>query len=103
MGSVYLAERTDGEINLRAAIKFVRAVGSATFHQRFFRERQILAGLNHPGIARLLDAGHTASAQPYLVMEYVDGIPIDRFAASLRLRDKLLLFLKVCDAVSYLH
>ena len=103
MGSVYLAERTDGEVNLRVAIKFVRGPETLAFHQRFFRERQILAGLSHPGIARLLDAGHTAAGQPYLVMEYVDGSPIDQFAAPLRLRDKLTLFLKVCDAVSYLH
>jgi serine/threonine protein kinase len=98
MGSVYLAQRTDGEVELRVAIKFVRG-----FHDRFLQERQILASLNHPGIARILDAGHTELGQPYLVMEYVDGIPIDIYARNLPLREKLQLFLLVCDAISYSH
>jgi serine/threonine protein kinase len=98
MGSVFLAQRTDGEVDLHVAIKFVRG-----FHARFLQERQILASLNHPGIARLLDAGHTELGQPYLVMEYVDGIPIDVYCRKLPLRDKLNLFLLVCDAISYSH
>jgi serine/threonine protein kinase len=98
MGSVYLAQRTDGEVELRVAIKFV-----AGFHERFRQERQILASLNHPGIARLLDAGHTELGQPYLVMEYVDGIPIDDYSRNLPLREKLNLFLQVSDAISYSH
>jgi serine/threonine protein kinase len=98
MGSVYLAQRTDGEVELRVAIKFV-----AGFHDRFLQERQILASLNHPGIARLLDAGHTELGQPYLVMEYVEGIPIDDYSRNLPLREKLNLFLQVCDAISYSH
>ena len=104
MGSVYLAERADGEVEHRVAIKLLRFGGrEGAFRDRFLRERQILATLNHPGIARLLDAGHTNDGQPYLVMDYIDGIPIDVYAASLDLRGKLVLFLKVCDAVSYAH
>jgi serine/threonine protein kinase len=104
MGAVYLAERADGEVEQRVAIKFLRYYsGEPTFRDRFLRERQILAALNHPGIARLLDAGHTSDAQPYLVMEYIDGQPIDVYAARCDLRAKLRLFLRVCEAVSYAH
>jgi tetratricopeptide (TPR) repeat protein len=104
MGSVYLAERDDGEVEQRAAIKFLRFGGDGPgFRERFLRERQILATLNHPGIARLLDAGHTAEGQPYLVMEYVEGEPIDVYAGRLDLPGRLNLFLQVCDAVSYAH
>lgn len=75
MGSVYLAQRKDGEVDLRVAVKLIRGpYASRSFRERFLRERQILASLNHPGITRLLDAGHTKSGQPYPVMEYVDGI-----------------------------
>ena len=73
------------------------------FHERFLRERRILASLNHPGIARLLDAGHTADGQPYLVMEFIDGVAIDTYCAQLDLRGILKLFLAVCEAVSYAH
>ncbi len=104
MGAVFLAQRTDGEVEQQVAIKFVRnAAEEPAFRDRFLRERQILASLNHPGIARLLDAGHTAGGQPYLVMEYVDGIPIDVYSATLDLREKLRLFLRVCDGISYAH
>jgi tRNA A-37 threonylcarbamoyl transferase component Bud32 len=104
MGAVFLAKRTDGEVEQRVAIKFVRnASEEPAFRDRFLRERQILASLSHPGIARLLDAGHTSAGQPYLVMEYVDGIPIDVYAEALDLRGKLRLFLLVCDAISYAH
>src|SRR5580704_5429124 len=104
MGSVHLAQRKDGEVDLQVAIKLIR--GSAShllFLDRFLRERQILASLNHPGITRLLDAGHAKSGQPYLVMEYVDGTPIDVYSRSLPLEAKLRLFLLVCDAIAYLH
>jgi serine/threonine protein kinase len=104
MGAVFLAKRADGEVEQRVAIKFVRsAAEETTFRDRFLRERQILASLSHPGIARLLDAGHTAGGQPYLVMEYIDGTPIDVYAETLDLRGKLRLFLLVCDAISYAH
>jgi tetratricopeptide (TPR) repeat protein len=104
MGFVHLAQRKDGEVDLQVAIKLIRGPAShLLFRDRFLRERQILASLNHPGIARLLDAGHTKSGQPYLVMEYVDGTPIDVYSRSLPLEAKLRLFLLVCDAIAYLH
>ena len=104
MGSVYLAERSDGEVRQQVAIKFLHTGGDEpSRHARFLRERQILAGLNHSGIARLLDAGHTPDGQPYLVMEYVDGTAIDVYARRLQLRDRLRLFVSVCDAVAHAH
>jgi serine/threonine protein kinase len=103
MGDVYLAERADGEVEHKAAIKFLRG-GSLlpSLRSRFLRERQILAGLNHPGIARLLDVGHK-NGHPYLVMEYVPGARIDEYAAQHEPLEILELFLKVCEAVSYAH
>jgi serine/threonine protein kinase len=74
-----------------------------SFQIRFMQERQILAGLQHPGIARLLDAGGTAKGRPYLVLDYVDGVPIDVYCRKLDLRSKLRLFLPLCDAVAYAH
>lgn len=104
MGAVYLAERIDGEVEQRVAIKVVRSRADLpAFHERFLRERRILASLNHPGIARLLDAGHTVDGQPYLVMEFIDGVAIDTYCAPLDLRAILKLFLAVCEAVSYAH
>jgi serine/threonine protein kinase len=104
MGAVFLAQRTDGEVEQRVAIKFVRTdAEEPAFRDRFLRERQILASLSHPGIARLLDAGHTTRGQPYLVMEYIDGTPIDVYSQDFDLRAKLRLFLLVCEAVSYAH
>jgi serine/threonine protein kinase/tetratricopeptide (TPR) repeat protein len=103
MGAVYLAERADGEVEQQVAIKFLRAGSDLpSFRARFLKERQILASLNHAGIARLLDAGHS-SGQPYLVMEYVDGIRIDQYVAGQETAEILELFLRVCDAVSYAH
>lgn len=104
MSAVYLAERADGEVTQNVAIKLLRyGSDEPAFRDRFLRERQILASLNHHGIARLLDAGHTPDGQPYLVMEYIDGTPIDAAAGRLDLRAKLELFLAACDAVSYAH
>jgi len=104
MGSVYLAERVDGEIRQRVAVKLLRpGADHPQLRQRFLAERQILATLSHPNIARLLDAGHRDDGQPYLVMEHVEGKTIDAYTAGLGLRDKVTLFLKVCAAVSYLH
>jgi len=104
MGAVYLGERTDGEIQQQVAVKLLRAgADRPAWRDRFLRERQLLADLNHPSIARLLDAGHTSDGRPYLVMEYVDGVPIDTYAADLDLRQQLLLFLRVCDGVSHAH
>jgi len=104
MGAVYLAERTDGEVEQQVAIKVVRdASGLPVFHRRFLEERRILASLNHPGIARLLDAGHTGDGEPYLVMEYIDGDTIEAYCSALDLNAVLNLFLLVCEAVSYAH
>jgi serine/threonine protein kinase len=104
MGSVYLAKRVDGEVTHRAAIKLLRPGSDApAARQRFQQERQILATLSHRNIARLLDAGHREDGQPYLVMEYVEGKPITEYASDLDVRQKITLFLKVCDAVGYLH
>ncbi|MCC6862806.1 MAG: protein kinase [Bryobacterales bacterium] len=104
MGAVYLAERCDGEIEQRVAVKFLRADADCPeWRAHFLRERQLLAYLNHSSIARLLDAGHTVDGRPYLVMEYVDGTPIDEYAAPLDLRARLRLFLQVCEGVSHAH
>lgn len=102
MGSVYLAERSDGEIEQQVAVKLLRADEPA-WRERFLRERQLLANLNHPAIARLLDAGHTDDGRPYFVMEYVDGVAIDVFCQNLDFAAKLGLFLRVCEAVSHAH
>jgi tetratricopeptide (TPR) repeat protein len=101
MGTVFLATREGGDFTQRVAIKLVR--GGESLVQRFRQERQILAGLDHPNIARLVDGGTTADGLPYLVMEYVDGTPIDAFARALPLAEKLRLFLQLCDAVQYAH
>ena len=75
----------------------------AVWHNRFLRERQVLASLNHPSIVHVIDAGHTRDSRPYLVMEYVEGVPIDMYCAGLAIRDQLQLFVRVCDAVSHAH
>jgi tetratricopeptide (TPR) repeat protein/predicted Ser/Thr protein kinase len=104
MGAVYLAERVDGEVCQRVAVKLLRFdTAGLGERQRFLSERQILASLSHPNIARLLDAGHRDDGQPYLVMEYIEGKPIDLYAHDLTVRQKIVLFIKVCGAVSYLH
>ena len=104
MGAVYLAERRDGELEQKVAIKLLRAdADRPAWRDRFLRERQLLAYLNHPSIAHLLDAGRTDDGRPYLVMEYVEGVTIDEYAAPLDLRDKLQLFLRVCEGVSHAH
>jgi serine/threonine protein kinase len=104
MGAVYLGERSDGEIQQRVAVKLLRAgADRPAWRDRFLRERQLLAWLNHPAIARLLDAGHLPGGQPYLVMEYVDGVTIDAWCEGRDLRDILTLFLRVCDGVSHAH
>jgi tRNA A-37 threonylcarbamoyl transferase component Bud32/tetratricopeptide (TPR) repeat protein len=104
MGAVYLAERVDGEVSQRVAVKLLRFDSAdSRERQRFLSERQILANLSHPNIACLLDAGHRDDGQPYLVMEYVEGQPIDVYTNHLTVRQKIALFIKVCAAVSYLH
>jgi serine/threonine-protein kinase len=106
IGAVYLAERCVDGVTLRSALKVLapHAV-DASFVERFHREQQHLAALDHPNITRLLDAGWSANGQPYLVMEYVDGVHFDDYCdrRGLPLVDRLRLFLKVCDAVSNAH
>ena len=106
MGAVYLAIRTDGEFEQKVAVKFLRqAFSSPAARQRFLRERQILASLRHPFIAQLIDGGTTDDGTPYLVMEYVAGTPLTRYAAEnqISLERKLDLFRKICAAVSFAH
>ncbi len=107
MGVVYLAERADGAYQQQVALKLL-APGSLPDEESLLRlklERQILARLNHPNIARLLDGGTTEHGAPYLVMEYVEGERIDRWCRTqgLDLQARVALFLKVCTAVSYAH
>jgi len=106
MGAVFLAERVDGAFRHEAAIKLVRTGWDhAELLDRFRRERQILASLNHPHIARLLDGGASESGEPYLVLEYVQGVPIGDYCDRERLSvaARLKLYLDVCSAVAYAH
>lgn len=103
MGVVYLASRVDGEVRQRVAVKLLPPGWTEVQRERFLRERNILAALTHPNIAHLLDAGHLPDGQPYLVMEYVRGQPIDVYCQALTVRQKVQLILEVCDAVAYLH
>ena len=105
MGAVYLAERADGHFDQRAAIKLIRGIPLPETFVHFARERQILATLQHPNIARLLDGGATPGGQPYFVMEYVDGVPVDRYCREqgLDLEARLGLFVEVCKAVEFAH
>jgi serine/threonine protein kinase len=105
-GQVFRARRADGQYQSEVAIKLVPAAfASPAVERRFAAERQILAGLVHPSIARLLDCGTTADKVPYLVMELVEGQPIDGYckANQLSIESRLRLFESVCDAVSYAH
>jgi tRNA A-37 threonylcarbamoyl transferase component Bud32/tetratricopeptide (TPR) repeat protein len=104
MGTVYVADRVDSEITHRVAVKLLRpGMDDPHLRGRFLAERQILASLSHPNIARLIDAGHRENGQPYLVMEYVEGKPIDVYTNTFSIRHKIALFRKVCVAVGYLH
>ncbi|WP_405235623.1 protein kinase domain-containing protein [Lentisalinibacter orientalis] len=106
MGAVYLAERRTEEFKQRVAIKFVRgAMLARELVKRFDAERKILAGLNHPYIAALIDGGRTSDGIPYLVMEYVEGLPIDEYcdARRLGLRERIRLLQKVATAVQAAH
>lgn len=106
MGAIYLAERSDAEIEKRAAVKIIkRGMDTDAILRRFRNERQILANLEHPNIAHLLDAGTTVDALPFFVMEYIDGMPIDEYCQTNNLSEteRLELFRKVCAAVSFAH
>ncbi|MEO8622229.1 MAG: serine/threonine-protein kinase [bacterium] len=106
MGAVYEAERADATYVKRVAIKLIRDdVGGEDVARRFARERAILAGLEHPNISRMLDGGTLDDGREYLVMEFVDGVPITTYCAARNadVRDRLELFLQVCDAVHFSH
>jgi len=106
MGTVYLAARADEQFQKRVALKIIRSgADSAEVVRHFKRERQILAGLDHPNIAKLLDGGATEDGLPYLVMEYIEGQPLLSYCDSLSLPipERLKLFQAVCAAVQYAH
>lgn len=102
MGEVYLVERADGEYRQQAALKLMRPLAAA-YWDRFQTERQILAELDHPGVARLLDGGLSADGRPFMVLEHVDGVSIDVWAArnGADVRRKVALILEVCEAVAH--
>jgi eukaryotic-like serine/threonine-protein kinase len=106
MGSVFKAVRADDEYQKEVAIKLIRSeLANDVIAQRFRAERQILASLDHPNIARLIDGGRGESGEPYFVMEYVSGFPIDTYCEmkSLALNERLKLFRDVCAAVHFAH
>ena len=106
MGTVFLAERADGQFEKQVAIKILnRGADTAEILRRFRAERQILAKLDHPNIARLLDAGTTDDGLPYFIMDYIVGAPVTRFAVAQELstHQRLELFLRICAAVEFAH
>ncbi len=106
MGTVYLAQQVDGELNRRVALKLIkRGMDTEAVVHRFRHERDVLAGLQHPNIARLLDGGTTPDGLPYFAMAYIEGEPIDAYCTRLKLdvRGRLRLFQTVCTAVQYAH
>ncbi len=106
MGSVFLAERADGQFEQKVALKLIKpGMNSSEIIKRFQFERQILAGLQHPNIARLLDGGLTEENLPYFTMEYVEGENIDEYCNknNLSINERLKLFEKVCNAIQYAH
>jgi len=106
MGVVYLAERADGQFRKKLALKLVkRGLDTDEILHRFRHERQILASLEHPNIARLYDGGASEDGRPYLVMEYIEGEPITEYCDRRRLtvEDRLRLFLTVCEGVQFAH
>ena len=105
MGTVYLAERADGQHRWQVAIKLLQHGFHPQDLRRFTAEQQILARLEHPNIARLLDAGTSDDGLPYLIMEYVDGKPVTDYCDTVRLgtSDRLALFATICEAVQFAH
>jgi len=106
MGAVFLAERADGGFEQQVALKIIRGgVASGQIVRRFESERQILAGLHHPNIARLLDGGLSTDGRPYFAMEFVDGVPLDRYCeqAACSVEERVRLVRDVCTAVQYAH
>jgi serine/threonine-protein kinase len=106
MSAVYLAVRADDQYQKRVAIKLIkRGMDTEDILRRFRNERQILAGLDHPNIAKLLDGGTTEDGLPYFVIEYIEGVPINEYGDSHKLStvERLKLFRTVCSAVHYAH
>jgi len=103
MGDVWLGQRDDGLYEQRVAVKLIRNRLIQVAGAAFAAERRILARLEHPNIARLIDGGIAADGTPFLVMEYVDGRPIDEAAAGLAVADRIRLFVKAADAVQFAH
>ena len=106
MGAVFLAERSDGEFEQKVALKIIRqSFAGGELEKHFRRERQILASLNHPNIAKLLDGGVSASGELFLAMEYIEGELLLSYAEhhNLEIKERLNLFLKICRAVSFAH
>ncbi|MEP7071895.1 MAG: serine/threonine-protein kinase, partial [Verrucomicrobiota bacterium] len=106
LGAVYLAERADAAFEKQVAIKLIRrGLDTEDILRRFRNERQILAQLDHPNIARLLDGGTTEEGLPYFVMEYVEGVPMTTYCEErqMPIRDRLKLFRTICAAVAYAH
>jgi len=103
MGEVYLAERGDASFDKQVALKLVHGVMTPAARQRFADEKEALARLEHPHIARMIDAGESELGWPYLVMEYIDGKPLDEAVAGHPVEFILNTFLQVCDALAYAH
>lgn len=106
MGTVFKAKRIDGEFHHQVAIKLIKkGVDSEENIRRFRVEREVLAGLHHPNIAQLHDGGVTEDGIPYLIMEYIDGVPIDRYCneQQLTINQRLDLFKEVCRAIQFAH
>src|SRR5690606_31496097 len=103
MGTVFRAERADGAYERVVAIKFLRGLPTRDATDRMRRERQILANLEHPNIARLIDGGTTADGQPYLVMDHVEGVSITEHVRGLGIEERLRLVAMVARAVHFAH
>ena len=106
MGTVYLAQRIDGEVHQTVAVKLIkRGMDSDEILRRFQHERETLARLEHPGIARFIDAGASDDGRPWLALEYVAGVPLMRYCdeRALSIEERLELVLRVCDAVEHAH
>jgi eukaryotic-like serine/threonine-protein kinase len=106
MGAVYLAVRADDQYNKRVAIKLIKGgLDSDYIRRRFLSERQILASLDHPNIAKLLDGGTTPEGNPYLVMDFIEGLPVHEYCDNHKLStaERVKLFRTVCSAVHYAH
>jgi eukaryotic-like serine/threonine-protein kinase len=106
MGAVYLAVRADDQYKKRVAIKLIKGGANNQYlRRRFLSERQILASLDHPNIAKLLDGGTTEDGSPYLVMDYIEGLPINEYCDNNKLStlERLKLFRQICAAVYYAH